>query len=495
MDASLNEYDLIASICRDSFYDFVKEFWDVLIPEKPVWNWHLKVLCEEIQEVMERVFLGLPKKRNLLINVPPGSTKSTIGSIMLPPWCWTKMPSLRYIGGSYTKELSLDLSRKSRIVAKSEKYQACFPEIEMESDQDVKSYFANTRGGFRYATATGGSVMGFHGHVIVVDDPIDPKQAASEVTLKKASDWMTETLSTRMVDKAVTPIILIMQRLHQNDPAGDMLEMAASMEAEAVKEGRVDDSFGLRHICIPAEKTDKIKPRRLRRFYKKGLMDPVRLPWKVLDTYKAKGDYLYTSQFLQWPVPRGGGMFKTDRIAIDVTHRHIKRRVRFWDKAGTAGGIGAYSIGLKMVEEESGRIGIEDVQRGRWSTEERENRIKQTAQMDGIEVEVGIEQEPGSGGKESAENTVKNLRGFRVFVDVPSGADSSKELRADPFSVQVNAGNVFMVKGDWNREYINELTFFPNSKYKDQVDASSGAFNRIAKPNIVVGAFFGRKGT
>ena len=148
-----------------------------------------------------------------------------------------------------------------------------------------------------------------------------------------------------------------------------------------------------------------------------------------------------------------------------------------------------------MVEEESGRIGIEDVRRGRWGTHERENVILQTAQMDGIEVEVGVEQEPGSGGKESAENTVRNLKGFRVFVDVPSGSGSSKELRAHPFSAQVNAGNVFMVKGDWNRECVNELMFFPNSKYKDITDSLSGAFNRIAKPNIVVGAFFGRKGT
>jgi len=106
-------------------------------------------------------------------------------------------------------------------------------------------------------------------------------------------------------------------------------------------------------------------------------------------------------------------------------------------------------------------------------------------QLDGKTVEIGLEQEPGSGGKESAESTVRNLRGWRVRVDRPTG---DKSLRADPFSVQVNNGNVSMVRGDWNEDYIEELRYFPFSKYKDQVDASSGAFNILAGRNIRAGA-------
>lgn len=99
------------------------------------------------------------------------------------------------------------------------------------------------------------------------------------------------------------------------------------------------------------------------------------------------------------------------------------------------------------------------------------------AQSDGRNVKIGIEQEPGSGGKESAESTVRNLSGFSVFVERPTG---DKVYRADPFSVQVNHGNVRLLRGDWTHEFIEELRFFPAGTYKDQVDAASGAFNKLA---------------
>jgi len=107
--------------------------------------------------------------------------------------------------------------------------------------------------------------------------------------------------------------------------------------------------------------------------------------------------------------------------------------------------------------------------------------IKQTAQLDaqkpGSPVVVWVEQEPGSGGKESAENTIQLLAGYPVHKEKVTG---SKEVRADPFAAQCEAGNVRLVKGSWNAAYLDELTSFPNGKYKDQVDASSGAFNKLA---------------
>jgi predicted phage terminase large subunit-like protein len=147
-----------------------------------------------------------------------------------------------------------------------------------------------------------------------------------------------------------------------------------------------------------------------------------------------------------------------------------------------------------MGQDIEGRFWILDVIRGRWASNEREKIIKQTAIIDGRDIIVGIEQEPGSGGKESAENTVRNLAGWRVVVDKPSGADSSKELRADPYSVQVNNGNVSMIRADWNTDYIQELMFFPRSTFKDQVDASSGAFNTICKRKRRAGALFHGRG-
>jgi predicted phage terminase large subunit-like protein len=176
-------------------------------------------------------------------------------------------------------------------------------------------------------------------------------------------------------------------------------------------------------------------------------------------------------------------MFKTTRIEIDAPPKFFITKTRYWDKAGTKGG-GAYTAGVLMGKSKDNLYWILDVVRGQWDSSEREKKIRQTAEIDGTAVKQVVEQEGGSGGKESAENTIRNLAGFRVFADRPTG---DKILRADPFSVQVNAGNVRMVKAEWNLEYVHELTLFPMSKYKDQTDASSGAFADLAKAKRRIG--------
>ena len=462
------------SILEDSFYDFVGYFWDTVVPEDPVWNWHIEYLCREMQKVAERVFAGKSKKYDLIINVPPGSTKSTICSVMFPAWIWTRMPTCRSICGSYSYALSLQLSRKTRDIITSEKFIELF-DAELRGDQNTKGHFENTAGGYRYSTSTGGTVTGYHGHFLIIDDPLNPQEASSEVELKNANVWIRETLSSRKVDKEITPTILIMQRLHEDDPTADMLGQK---------------NVPTKHIKLPAE-IDKasrktVKPKSLIKRYKKDpdkpgmrLLDPVRLSRMALDESLSKLlEYGYAGQFLQSPVPLAGGMFKTSRLRIDQPPLPIGdwiQKIRFWDKAGTEGG-GAFTVGVLLGEDKEHRFWILDVIRVQLDTGEREKLVLLTAQMDGLGVKIGIEQEPGSGGKESAQNTVKNLRGFNVEVVRPTG---DKAIRAMPLSAQVNVGNVYMAVGEWNNAYMNELTLFPNSKYKDQVDASSGAFTLL----------------
>lgn len=484
-----DEDDVMANIVTESFYEFVKEFWRVIIARKPVWNWHIKYLCNELQYIAELVIAGKPKEYDLAINISPGETKSTIASIMFNPWVWTRMPTAQFITTSYGFILATDLSRRSRDIIMSEKYQRAFPKIKLRHDQNVKTNYMNTLGGFRVAAGTGG-VLGFHGHFITVDDPINPNEAISEAELKSTNIWMNETLSQRKVNKEMTPTILIMQRLHQDDPTANMIERAREAQREAVQSGEKDTKLKLKHICLPAELTSKVKPRRLRSRYKDGLMDVKRLPRTVLNESKALlGQYGYAGQMLQNPIPLGGGMFKTGRIVIDIPPVKWVDIVRYWDKAGTEGG-GAFTVGLKMARGRKGDMPLYwllDVKRGQWDSNEREKIIRQTAILDGKIVRIGVEQEPGSGGLESAQNTARNLAGFRVALDRPTG---DKTLRADPFSVQVNNGNVGMVVAEWNYNLLNELQFFPFSKYKDQTDSASGAFNMLVKGRKKVGAFF-----
>ncbi len=469
-----DEYEVLASVTREHYFTFVKEFWGQIIAETPVWNWHIEFIADELQALAERVFKGQVKLYDLVINVPPGSTKSTLCSIMVSPWTWTRMPSFRFLGGSYAANLAMDLSRKNRDVVLSEKYRRTFPEIVLSPDQKAKAHFVNTKGGSRYSFGMQGTVTGMHAHFISIDDPLNPEKAVSEVELEKANRVMSETLFTRKVDKDVTPTVLIMQRLHQNDCTQHMK----------------DTYENVRHICLPAEDVDPIKPEELKAKYVNGLLDPQRLSGKTLKgMFKALGEYGYAGQIRQMPAPRGGAMFKPGRITIDVppADAFFKMIIRYWDKAGTQGG-GAYTAGVKMGLDKRGRYWWLDVVRGQWAMDEREATIKNTAALDGHGVFVWVEQEPGSGGKDQALYTVKNLAGYRIQVDPVGASSGNKTVRCGPLADQVNAGNTYMAKANWNKPLLDELRYFPGSKYKDQADGSSGAFNKLTKGVIRVGA-------
>jgi predicted phage terminase large subunit-like protein len=262
---------------------------------------------------------------------------------------------------------------------------------------------------------------------------------------------------------------------------------------EKTKELGEDERYKVRHLCWPAvlgEGVD-VRPEECEAYYKDGLFDPVRLSRRVLNEARLQGEYMFQGQFLQKPAPPGGSMFHVERIVIDTPPSSWKMRIRSWDKAGTKDS-GAYSVGVLLGVDNKDRYWVLDVVRGQWDSNTREDVIKQTAMTDGKQVVVVIEQEPGSGGKESAEGTARNLGGWTVKLVKPSG---DKAQRADPFSTQVNAGNVFMAKGSWNKAYLDELRYFSleNSKYKDQVDASSNGFNVMTKKRYVGGFFQLRK--
>lgn len=144
---TISDDDLTSDICRGSFFEFVKEFWSIIIPEDPVYNWHIKFLCDSLQETVFRVKKRLPKLYDEIINIPPGTTKSTICTVMLPAWAWTVDPTLRIVTGSYSASLSTDHAVKSRDIIKSEKYRRLFPEVEIKKDQDNKTHYKNTGGG------------------------------------------------------------------------------------------------------------------------------------------------------------------------------------------------------------------------------------------------------------------------------------------------------------------------------------------------------------
>jgi predicted phage terminase large subunit-like protein len=276
---------------------------------------------------------------------------STLLSILFLPWTWTFFPKARHLNGSHTDSLVYDLSDKCRNVLKSDKYKQMFPHVIL--DHDSVSYFTNTLGGDRNScTIAGKSPTGKHAHFLIIDDPIDPKKALSQVELKTADDFMTQTLSSRKVrtDKDIAVTILIMQRLHYEDPTGLWLERCKNEEMGSVK-----------RISLPAEITPEFKviPDELESNYVDGLLDPVRYPKHVLKQQRASmGIYAYDGQFGQRPVPPGGSMFKIEFFnkRVKSAPYHAIRRVRFWDRACLIQGT--------LIQTDRGEIPIELVEIG-----------------------------------------------------------------------------------------------------------------------------------
>lgn len=465
-----SEPELIRSITRESFFEFVVEFWDTVVDEPFTYNWHIEYLAAFYQNIAHRVYKRSPKEYDYVVNIPPGSTKTLLTCVLFPAWIWTWWSGANFIGVSHAFKGAERSTRFCRQVIKSDKYRMCYPDVVISEEQDAKAYFSNTGKGEMMSFGVGGNVKGRHADFILADDLFDPDDAYSIVKTDTVNRYITNSLWDRRKNMRRSVFILIMQRLHQNDPTGMLLKKYGEKK--------------ICQVCIPGELSDKVKPTALRKFYKHGLMDPTRHGREALDEVKMNGDYYYSGQIMQNPVPLGGGMFKPERIVIDTPPEKWTKVVRYWDTAVSEKKTACYTVGLKMGKNCDGRFWILDVKRGRWGASARRQVIRQTAETDGRNVIVGLEQEPGASGKETAESQAKELAGFRVKLDRPTG---DKVVRADSLAAQVNAGNVSMVRGDWNDALIEELRFFPKSTYKDQADAGSGAFKELTSARVGFG--------
>jgi predicted phage terminase large subunit-like protein len=237
-------------------------------------------------------------------------------------------------------------------------------------------------------------------------------------------------------------------------------------------------------VCFPAiaERDEYIGPKLTRRAGE--ALFPAVKPLEFLhERRQLMGEPSWQSEYQQHPIVVGGGIFPIEKIGVQPMWdwHNLLRSVRYWDKAGTEDG-GAYTAGVLLHQTRDKQFVISHVTRGQWGALERERQIKAWAERDTANIKTGsyevvVEQEPGSGGKESAENTIRNLAGYRVFADRVTG---SKEARAEPLAAQVQGGNVKLCAASWNSDFLAEMEIFPQGKYRDQCDAASGAFNRIA---------------
>lgn len=488
---------LKAERARRSMFAFVQEFWDVIISDPPVYNWHIKYICEELEKVAWNIIANKTREYDLIVNVPPGSTKTTLITVMFPAWLWIARPpkgfcekterrfakkakdgedprphgmGKRFITASYAETVSLDASSKSRDIVQSDKYRRFFPEMVLRRDENTKTKFTNTHMGYRYTSSVGSAIIGMHGHCLIIDDPINPEQAESDASRYTANEWLGN-LPTRAADKRTTPIILVMQRLHESDPTAELKRIRKRV----------------RHIRLPGELADfEVSPPELRKLYVDGLLDPVRIPQDEVDGFK-HNPYRYAGQIGQDPRPREGGMFTKDMFEIVDSAPPGGRDVRGWDLAATkkkspkdTGQAATTGQKLRIVGGEisdngvlvGGTVYVMDEVHGYWDGDTVRKEMRRAAERDGKYCIQDLPQDPGQAGKAQVQTLVAELAGYTAKFSPESG---NKVLRAEPFATQAQAGNVKLVRGPWNAAWIDEVTMFPNGR-KDRVDACSRAY-------------------
>lgn len=462
-------FDIIdAERCRRDFYIFIQEFWDVVIAEQPVYNWHIKYLCKELQEAAERVFKGEDLEHDLLINIPPGTTKTTIAIVMFPCWIWVRMQTARILSTSYAAGEAQEKAVLSKDIIKSEKFQRFFPDIVVRHDIDSKTKYKLDAGGERKAIGLGGGALGGHYHFILNDDPLNIKDAESKIVRESTNSTLSKIATTRKVDKKVTLTVTIMQRLHEDDPSGMLLS----------KEG-----LKLKHINLPARDNGKIKPPYLALKYVNGLLDPIRLDETVLNNQLiGLGSYDFAGQFMQEPAPDEGGMIKKQWFNYtswdDFKYKTEKEDI-VWnfeiDGAFTEDKNNAQTAVLAWCEYRN-VIYIRNVI-GVW--EETNDFLKTLLSylpLNGYTNASRIYIENKASGIVFLQ-VLKNQTQLNVISEQPKG---SKEERVKPILPILEAGRVVLIEGMWNEDFVSQCGMFPRGKLKDKVDCLSAAVNRLS---------------
>jgi predicted phage terminase large subunit-like protein len=451
-----------------SLLNFIRLAWQQLEPANTfVYGWAVSAICEHLEAVSRGEI------KRLLINVPPGCMKSLTVNVFWPAWEWgpLRRPDLRYISASYEKNLATRDLVRCRDLVSTEWFQTRWP-VQFKDDQNLKTYYETGERGWRLASSVGGSLVGYRGDRIIVDDPHDVKAAESDLKREESIRWFTETVPTRLNKLSESVMVVIMQRLHERDVSGIiikellddwehlMLPMEFEVERKCFTGVGFEDPRTEESELLWPERFDKESVEQLKKVFRSH-----------------GGSYAEAAQLQQRPAPRGGGMFKRKHFQFETTAPTIKggKLVRGWDLAATKDRGAAWTVGAKLLLYEDA-LYVLDIVRFRGTAREVEQSILSCAEGDGIRCAVSIPQDPGQAGKHQKSRHAGLLGGFNVSFSPESG---SKEDRATPFAAQVEAGNVYLIRAPWNDAFLSEAVMFPASEFKDQIDALSRAYAHL----------------
>jgi predicted phage terminase large subunit-like protein len=435
------------AILATDFRAFVEYVFGVLRPGTPFKpNWHIDAMAHKVSQV------ATGEVKRLIITVPPRHLKSIIASVALPAWYLGHNPSERVVCVSYSAELAKTHANDFRRVVADPVYRAVFPSMIVSRDTD--SEIQTTLRGRRYATSIGGTLTGRGGNLIIIDDPLKPSDAVSDVNRRRVIDWHGNTLSTRADDKQNARTVVVMQRIHVEDLVGHLLETEAGFEvlnlpAVAQSTTTYDLGNGRTHI---REQGD--------------LLHPAHEPAEVLrDIKKSMGDMLFSAQYQQAPEPAGGKIIKRKmlRSYSELERQPTDRIVLSWDIALSEKEAADYSACVVLLNR-GDLYYVLEVIRGKFPFDKLKDKIIEVKERYGKAASLVIEDGGISYG------LIQALRQKDVnVVDYKPKGDKQERLisQIDLFM----GGSVLLPKeAPWLDEFVSELLSFPG-RHDDQVDA------------------------
>lgn len=460
-------------IKREKARRHLKHFTTYTFPQYVLEPFH-----ELVADTLDHVITGAIDR--LMIFSPPQSGKSLLASIMLPSFWFGKKPDNSIIISSYGATLAYSKSKQARNIVESIEYADIFPNIKTDPASRARDNWSVAgHKGELVAAGVGGAITGRGCLLGIIDDPFESwEQAQSQTYRDRVWEWYRNTFRTRIREGG--RILIINTRWHEDDLCGRLLEDQGDLwqvlRFPALAETQEERDKSNDVLGLPKGQSDPLgrKPGQA--------LCPKRFSRDTLLRIKRDvGSMGWYAEYQGVPRAPSGNRFKRDWFEIvDAVPAKWDGLIRAWDKAATEGD-GDYTAGV-LIGVKDGTYYVLSCIRGQWSTGNREKVLLQTAQLDmqdyGRQVKIWHETEPGSSGIDSSKATTINLAGFPVFSAKSTG---SKEVRIEPFAAQAEAGNVKLLKGDWNKEYIDELCSFPSGTHDDMVDASSLAFNNLPR--------------
>ncbi len=452
----MTHYDqghLLQAALRQDLGAFIAKAFQTVSPgDRYLHNWHIDAIAYQLMEVHHR------RNRRLIINQPPRSLKSICTSVAYVAWALGQDPSLRFACVSYSSELAAVLARQFRLVINSDWYQALFPgtRFTKETETDCET----SKGGGRFSVSVGGSFTGRGADIILIDDPLKADDAQSEKARKTVNEWYGGTLVSRLDDKDSGAIVLVMQRLHEDDLAGKLL-----------------DDGGWRHLDLPAigeeDQRIQIGPNAHHDRKKGQVLHPERESQATLDQLKGQmGTLVFSAQYQQRPVPAEGNKIKRNWIEWFTSlpeELQNAQVIQSWDLATTTGDYNDYSACTTWVCSQRHYYLI-DVWRGRLEFPALKRKIIDLAKEH--EANTILIEQAGPGLPMIQEFKNKPVSGVPIPIGIKPEKD--KVVRMLAHSSRFEAGQIHVKKdAAWVADFLHELLAFPNARHDDQVDSVS----------------------